>query len=125
VYWLLGAAWFTILSKQWLAGMGKTMEQLQHEGGSPAVAYVVAFLSNVVIAYVLAWLVFRTGEQTATRGLKLGALLWIGLVATTMGTEFVFEGRSLEIFVITAGYPLVGTLLMGAIVGGWKKKQKA
>jgi hypothetical protein len=42
-----------------------------------------------------------------------------------MGTEFVFEGRSLEIFVITAGYPLVGTLLMGAIVGGWKKKQKA
>ncbi len=67
------------------------MEQLQHEGGSPAVAYVVAFLSNVVIAYVLAWLVFRTGEQTAARGLKLGALLWIGLVATTMGTEFVFE----------------------------------
>ncbi len=125
LYWLLGAAWFTILSKQWLAGIGKTMEQLQQEGGSPAVAYAVAFLSNVVLAYVLAWLVVRTGEQTAARGMQLGALLWIGLVATTMGTEFVFEGRSLEGFVITAGYPLVGMLLVGAIVGGWKKKQKA
>ena len=38
------------------------------------------------------------------------------------GTEIAFELRSLQFFLITAGYPLVGLLLMGAILGGWRKK---
>ncbi len=120
-YWLLGAGWFTILSKPWLASIGKTMEQLQREGVNPGVAYGVAFVSNLIIAYVLGWVVIHTGEQTAIRGVTMGALLWVAFVATTIGTAFIFEGRSLEGFLITAGYPLVGLLLMGAIVGGWKK----
>lgn len=120
VYWLLGAAWFTILSNPWLASIGKTMEQLQ-AGVNSGVAYSIALVANVIIAYVIGWVVIRTGEQTAARGITVGALLWVGLVGTTIGTAFVFEGRSFEGFVLTAGYPLVGMLVMGAIVGGWKK----
>jgi hypothetical protein len=120
VYWLLGAAWFTILRDPWLASVGKTMEQLQGAVNA-GVAYGVALVSNLIIAYVLGWVVVRTGGQTAVRGITVGALLWVGLVGTTIGTAFIFEGRSLEGFVLTAGYPLVGMLLMGAIVGGWKK----
>jgi hypothetical protein len=121
VYWLLGAAWFTIFSQPWLASIGKTMEQLHHEAVNPGVAYAAALVANLVIAYVLGWVVIKTGEQTAVRGAIIGALLWVGLVGTTIGTELIFEGRSFEGFVLTAGYPLVGMLLMGAIVGGWKK----
>jgi Protein of unknown function (DUF1761) len=73
------------------------------------------------MAYVLGWIVVNTGEQTMMRGLTIGALMWIGLVATTFGTAYIFEGRSLQIFAISAGYPLAGCLLMGAIVGAWKK----
>jgi hypothetical protein len=120
-YWLLGAAWFTIFSNPWLASIGKTMEQLQREAASPGVAYSVAFIANLIIAYILGWVVISTGEQTAVRGITIGALLWVGLVGTTIGTAFIFEGRSLQGFVLTAGYPLVGVLLMGAIVGGWKR----
>jgi hypothetical protein len=120
VYWLLGAAWFTILSKPWLSSIGKTMEQLQQEGVNPGIAYGVAFVCNLIIAYVLCWVVIRTGEQTAMRGISIGALLWAAFVGTTIGTAHIFEARSLEGFVLTAGYPLVGMLLMGAIVGGWK-----
>ena len=121
VYWLLGAAWFTSLSNPWLASIGKTMDQLKGEAASPGVAYMVALVCNVVIAYVLGWVIVTTGEQTAMRGASIGALLWIGFIGTTMGTEPIFEGRSLAGFGITAGYPLVGMLIMGAIVGGWKK----
>ncbi len=121
VYWMLGAAWFTIFSKPWLLSIGKTMEQLQKEGVNPGIAYGVAFVCNLVIAYVLGWVMVNTGEQTVARGITMGALLWVGFVGTTIGTAHIFEGRSLEGFVLTAGYPLVGMLLMGAIVGGWKK----
>lgn len=121
VYWLLGAAWFTMLSNPWLASIGKTMEQLTREAVNPGIAYGAAFVCNLIIAYGIGWVVVGTGEQTALRGITIGALLWVGLVGTTIGTAFIFEGRSLEGFAITAGYPLVGMLLMGAIVGGWKK----
>jgi Protein of unknown function (DUF1761) len=121
VYWLLGAAWFTIFSQPWLASIGKTMEQLQHEAVNPGAAYAAALVANLVIAYGLGWVVIKTGEQTVVRGAIIGALLWVGLVGTTIGTAFIFEGRSFGGFTLTAGYPLVGMLLMGAIVGGWKK----
>ena len=121
VYWLLGAAWFTIMREPWLAGIGKTMEQLQKDGANPGIAYTVALLSNVAIAYALGWIMVSTGEQTASRGLLLGAVLWVALVATTFGTEYIFEGRSFQGFLINAGYPLAGLLIMGAIVGAWKR----
>lgn len=121
VYWLLGAGWFTILQKPWLAGIGKTMEQLQRDGASPAIAYTVAFVCNLIMAYVLGWVLVSTGEQTAVRGAMIGALMWVGLVATSFGTAYVFEGRSFQIFAISAGYPLAGLLAMGAIVGAWKR----
>jgi hypothetical protein len=124
-YWLLGAAWFTILSQPWLASIGKTMDQLKLEGVNPGVAYAVAFFCNLVIANMLGWVIVRTGEQTALRGMMIGAMLWAGFVGTTIGTAYIFEARSLEGFALTAGYPLVGMLLMGAIVGGWKKRPAA
>ncbi len=121
VYWLLGAAWFTILKEPWLAGIGKSMEQLQRDGTNPAIAYTVAFVCNLIMAYVLGWVLVSTGEQTAMRGAMIGALMWAGLVAASFGTAYVFEGRSFQIFAISAGYPLAGLLIMGAIVGAWKK----
>ncbi len=121
VYWLLGAAWFTLLQKPWLDSIGKTMEQLTKDGVNPGIAYGVAFVCNLVIAYVIGWVTVGTGEQTVVRGVTIGALLWVGLVGTTIGTAFIFEGRSFAGFWLTAGYPLVGMLLMGAVVGGWKK----
>src|SRR5580704_4671471 len=94
VYWLLGAAWFTVMSKPWLDSIGKTMEQLTKEAASPGIAYGVAFVCNLIIAYVIGWVTVGTGEQTLVRGAMIGALLWIGLVGTTIGTAFIFEGRS-------------------------------
>ena len=119
VYWLLGAAWFTLLMRPWLAGIGKTQEQLR-QAASPALAYLVALVCNLLMAYVIAWAVRATGKQTAVGGMKVAALLWLGLVGAAMATEFIFEARSLQIFVIIAGYPLVGGLIMGTILGAWK-----
>ena len=123
-YFVLGAVWFTVLSAPWLEGIGKTREELMR-GGNPALAYLAAFVSDVVIAWALAWLIIATGQATARRGALLGGLVWLGFVSTTMGTAVVFERRSLEDFAITAGYPFVGLLIMGIIVGGWRKPQPA
>jgi hypothetical protein len=118
-YFVLGAIWFTALQKPWLAAIGKTVDQLT---GSPAPGYVVAFTCNLIIAWVLARLMIATGRTGLMGGVTIAALLWIGFTGTTMATEFVFEGRTPAAYVIIAGYPLLGMLIMGAILGAWQKR---
>ena len=124
VYFLLGAVWFWLLMNPWLAGIGKTRADLAREG-SPVLAYVVAFVSNLILAWVLSWLMVATGHQSAGGGMMMALVLWLGFVATTTATEYIFEARSLEVFAISAGYPLAGMLMMGALLGAWKKRPAA
>jgi hypothetical protein len=120
-HWVLGAIWFSVFATPWLAGIGKSRADLMHRG-NPALDYLVAFVSNLVLAWVLASLITFTGRPTMARGVGLAALLWLGFVGSTMATEHAFEGRSIQTFAITAGYPLAGMLIMGAILGRWTRK---
>jgi hypothetical protein len=120
-HFLLGAVWFTVLQKPWLNAVGKTMDQLAAQTNA-TVGYVVAFVSNLVIAWVLARLIIATSRTSLAGGVAMAGLLWFGFTATTMGTAFVFEGRNAEAFAVIAGYPLVGMLIMGAILGAWQKR---
>ena len=121
VHFLLGAAWFTALSAPWLAGTGKTMDQLKQQG-SAGIAYSTAFVASLVIAYVLAQ-VISTGEQSVAAGVRWGVTLGIGVAFAAMVTEMMFEARPLSFMLITAGYPVVGMVLMGVILGAWKPKK--
>ena len=124
LHFILGALWFWALMSPWLAGIGKTTEDLAREG-SPVLAYVVAFGSDLILAWELSWLIRATGRANVVGGMMIGAFLWCGFVATTTATEYVFEARSFKIFAINAGYPLAGMLIMGGLLGGWKKSQPA
>jgi hypothetical protein len=65
-----------------------------------------------------------TGRQTAGRGIRAGVLLWLGFVSTALGTEYMYEARP-RMFVLNAGYWLISMVVMGAIVGGWRKRLPA
>jgi hypothetical protein len=119
-YILLGYPWFSVFRDPWFYGGGLTVEQLQN-GPGYVTAFSVAILSAIVMSYVLAFLIVRTGEQTPVRGMKIAALVWLAFVGAVMATQHTFEARSLGYFLVTAGYPLVGFLIMGAIVGAWRR----
>ena len=119
---LFEALWFSVFMSQWLAGIGRTMEWLTSSGMSPAIQYGVAILCSVTTATVLTICIQASGEQTALRGIICGAVIWFGFVATSWAKEYIFEVRTLQIFAINAGYSLFDLMLIGAIVGVWKKK---
>ncbi len=87
-----------IFLKVWLSGTGRTMEWLAGTGMSPWVQYGTALVCAAVMAAAISCVTQLTGEQTAMRGIKVALLLWLGLL---------------------------GMMMMGAIVGGWKKKGTA
>jgi len=108
--------------QSWLQGIGRTQEWLDHTGINVGLQFATALLSEAVIASAISCVTQLTGPQTALRGMRAAALLWLGFVITTSATEYVFEVRTYKIFAINAGFWLIGMVLMGAIVGAWKKK---
>jgi hypothetical protein len=126
VHFVVAAVWFTLLTNQWLAGIGKTKEvMMQQAGGGPVFyPYFVACLCNIGTARVLAQVIVATSANpTAWHGMRVAFYAWGGFVATTFLTEYVFELRPVSIYLITAGYPLIGMLIMGGILGAWQKKE--
>jgi uncharacterized protein DUF1761 len=119
---LLAAGWYTFFMQPWLDGTGRTKEWLMATGINPAVQYGTAFVSATVVAAVISRVVQLTGPQTAMRGIKVAAMLWLGFVLTTIATEYAFEVRPLSLLGINAGFWLLGMTIQGAIVGAWTKK---
>jgi hypothetical protein len=121
-YWLLGGLWFALLfNKPWMALEGVTEEQARASGTTIA-PFVISFILNLLIAYVLSQLCLWRNATTAARGAALGILLWIGFVGPITYTTYLYEMRPWQLFAINQFYPLVGLALMGAILGAWTRK---
>src|ERR1700722_17213652 len=119
---LFEALWYSVFMSEWLAGIGRTREWLLSSGTSPALQCGVSILCGVLAATVLRICIQGSGEHSARRGILVGALVWLGFVATSWATEYIFEVRTLKIYAVNAGFWLFDLMLMGAIVGAWKKK---
>jgi Protein of unknown function (DUF1761) len=121
VYWLLGGLWYgLIFSKRWMEL--ENMTEAQARGMNVALAYIITFILNLLMAYVLAQLCSWRNANTLGRGAAIGVLLWVGIVAPITYTTYMYEMRPKELFAINEFYPLVGLCLMGAILGAWTKK---
>ena len=122
-HFLLEAGWYSYFQQPWLEGTGRTREWLMSPAANnPALQYGVALIAAALTAAAISCVTQLTGSQTALGGIKAGALLWCGFVIPTWATEYVFEVRPLSLLGINTGVWLVGMLIMGAIVGAWKKK---
>jgi hypothetical protein len=120
-YWILGAVWYAVLfSKPWMALEHITDEQARSM--NPVLPYIITFVLNLLIAFVLAQICSWRNANTAARGAAVGVLLWIGFLGPVTYTTYMYEMRPKELFAINEFYPLAGLCLMGAILGAWKKK---
>ena len=118
---LLGI-WYTLFLDVWLKGIGRDRLWMVGNGVSQALQYATALLAAGLLATCISSFVQHTGPQTALRGAMIAAGLWLGCVLPIRATEAVFEARSYTVFALNSGFWLLAMLLMGAIVGAWKKR---
>jgi hypothetical protein len=120
-YWLLGALWFAVLfGKPWMAL--EHMTEAQEQSMNPVLPYIITFVLDLLIAFVLAQICAWRSATTAAKGASLGILLWIGFVGPVAFTTSMYEMRPMELFAINQFYSLAGLCLMGIILGAWTKK---
>ena len=121
--WLSGAVWYTALGKRWVAAQSKTVEQFHAEQaakkGTPAawLPFALAFLADLVMAWVLAGMVGHLGTVTIRSAVISALFVWGGFVVTTMLVNYSFSGRRYLLTAIDAGHWLIVLLLMGVVIG--------
>jgi hypothetical protein len=122
IHFGFGAVWFTAFSKAWQAGTRIPPEEMQAYMAHPNFwPYFISLLCSLGMALVISWVMGMACKFSLFRGIVAG--LMVGIVAAlAMITEMAFEMRSSTFMFISAAYPLLGSVLMGIIIGVWKPK---
>jgi hypothetical protein len=112
-----------VLAKPWMAALGWQSEadMFGPDGKPSPTPFVVAFIAEVVMAWVLAGAVghLGPGQVTIRNGMIAGALLWLGFVATTHLVNNIFARRPTRLTVIDSGHWLAVLVVMGAVIGAF------
>jgi hypothetical protein len=115
---LVGGLWYSpvLFGKAWQRETGLSDEALKQR--NPAKVFGPAFLLALLMAANLA--AFLGPEATVGFAVAAAFAAGFGWVALGMGVTYLFEARSLRLWLIDAGYHAVSFPLMGLILGLWK-----
>jgi hypothetical protein len=107
-----------------MAAQGKTLEQCKAEqdaksGFAKGAPFVIVFVSEIIIAWVLDGILLHMNMFSIRAGIISAAFCWFGFALTTIATNNAFQGRRVMLTVIDSVAWLGAFVIIGAIVGGW------
>jgi len=119
VAFVIGGMWYSplLFGKAWQRETGLTDDRLQRR--NPGKIMGTAFVLTLIMAFNLAAFL-GSGPRDVVWGITAGALAGIGWVALSFGVTYLFEERSMKLFLINAGYHAIAFMVMGGILNVWK-----
>ncbi len=118
----VGAVWYSPIGfgKQWMKMMNLHKDDMHKMPLTPVQAMTLGFIFTLLIAYVFAHFVVLVGAQGVAEALTLGFWLWLGFGLTTLAHGWLYEGKSLKLFLFNAAHLLVALLAMALVFGWWQ-----
>ena len=111
----IGGVWYgPLFGKAWMAETGMT--EAKARSGNPALTYGLTFVLNLVAAVSLAMFI---GQGDLSFGIFAGFMTGATFVSVALGITYLFEQRSLRLWLINAGYQTLLFTVMGALLGAW------
>lgn len=115
---LFGKTWSQLM--RWSEMTPEKMKEMQKKARP---AYAATFLGALVMSFVMSHtLIFASTylhESGISAGLQTGFWNWLGFVVpVTIGTVF-WDGKPWKLWIINAGYYLLGMLLIGVLLALW------
>lgn len=112
-FFVVGAIWYTVLfGKAWAKLVGLTDEQIK--GANMALIYGLAFLCELVVAWILGHTIARTAPSP--RGIMMIAVgFGLAVMTPAIGINYLFQRKPLKLFLIDAGHFVAGTAAMGGV----------
>ena len=123
LHWILGAVWYGLFSSKFVELMAWTPDQLAAiQNESHTTDYILAFLSSLVLVYILAHFVQYTKADNIGSGLQTAFWLWLGFIVTTQLPTVIFEGRKAGLYLLNIGYQFVACIVAGALLATWRPR---
>ena len=113
--WAWGAAWYGVLGSRWMKAARIDPDALTMRAGP----FVLSFVADLAIAYVLAGAIghLGVGQVTAWNGVVSGLIIWAGFVVTVLSVSHRFQGLGWDLTAIDGGHWLGVLLIQGAVIG--------
>ncbi|MBI2451491.1 DUF1761 domain-containing protein [Candidatus Pacearchaeota archaeon] len=119
---VLGWIWYgPLFGKTWMKESGITRQQIaQAKKKGMTAQFSVAFISSLVMAFILAHFVKYASTANYTEAISLVFWLWLGFIATIMLGSILWEGKSFKLYLINTLYHLVSLAIMAMILTAWQ-----
>lgn len=121
-YFMLGALWYSklLFAKRWIADLKIDVNAADAKKGM-GMMFGGSLLLMFVQCLALAILASRIdGLSGWMSGMKLGALVGCCFCAAAVGVNYLYEKKPLSLFLINAGYAIVGNMIAGIIICSWR-----
>jgi hypothetical protein len=114
----IGGLWYSplLFARAWMKEAGLTEQQTKE--APMGRIFGLAAVASLVMAFNLA--AFIGPKASLGFGLFAGAAAAVGWVAMSLGVIYLFEQRSLKLWLINSGYQVIAYTLMGGLIGVWK-----
>jgi hypothetical protein len=120
--YVVGAIWYSPIGfgKQWMKMMGFGKDDMRKMPLTMQQAVMLGFIFTLLISYVFAHFVVLVGAKDVAGALTLGFWTWLGFGFTTLAHSWLYEGRSLKLFIFNAAHLLVAFSAMALVYGLWQ-----
>ena len=121
IFYFWGGLWYGLLfSHQWSTFVGVPPNQSMQ-----SVPMIVAVIVALVLSFGVAVALSHDDDRTVAHGVQFGIFFGVVFFASIMLEQIMFEGRPLGLWLINAGYVLIGLVILGALHGAWKKAPRS
>jgi hypothetical protein len=119
-FWALGALWYSpvLFSKRWQKEVGLTAEDIRKT--NMAVVFGTSFVLMLFMVWALNFVInsHKPEDVSLLRGLHYGAFTGLFFCMLTMGINYLYQRRSLILWLIDGFYMILGLGIAGMILGG-------
>lgn len=117
----LGMLWYSpiLFGKKWMSYMGIT--EKPEMNSSVWKSYAMSFGTTILMAFMLAVFTGTLGQQVLIANLEIAGAIWLGFVATTNASEYIFavEKKPFGLYLINQGYALASLLVIATVFTYW------
>jgi len=116
-FFAVGGVWYgPLFGSQWMAATGMTEERAR-ESNLPALfigTLVLEIIAGIGLAAVIG------ADADVGSGVVAGLLVAVLIVLPVLGVLGLYERKGVTLWLLNAGYNLIGFVAMGAIIGAFQ-----
>ena len=115
--WLLGALWYSALSRPWMRAAGVPMTpEGKPIGNGSALPFLLSALAMVVVAGMMRHVFALSAIDTILEGVTSGFGIGLFFITPWIAINNAYPGRPYRLTLIDGGYATLGCTLIGGVL---------